>query len=160
MTTPSQETLLPCPICFKADYLNIKDRSGYYNIGGPFHYKWIVSCDFCCLDLTAPTKQEAIQRWNTRTTPPTDLTQKGGDVQMEDFKQYKKNLTSPEPPSELSRGEFNHPATLCCNKNYPLTIPYPVYWNEFNKVVQCHSCGQVYEPKPKEKDLTQKGEGE
>jgi len=22
----------------------------------------------------------------------------------------------------------------------------PVYWNPFNKVVQCHKCGQTYKP--------------
>jgi len=23
----------------------------------------------------------------------------------------------------------------------------PVYWNPYNQVVQCHRCGQVFEPK-------------
>lgn len=40
-----------------------------------------------------------------------------------------------------------HPPTPCCGRQYPLTIPYPVCWNPFNKVVQCHSCGQLYAPK-------------
>lgn len=26
--------------------------------------------------------------------------------------------------------------------------PYPVFWNPGNQVVQCHNCGQVWEPKP------------
>lgn len=37
--------------------------------------------------------------------------------------------------------------TLCCN--YPIDDKRPpVIWNEFNGVVQCHNCGQVWVPKP------------
>jgi hypothetical protein len=37
--------------------------------------------------------------------------------------------------------------TPCCNyKADPAN--YPVYYNPFNKVVQCHNCGQQYSPKP------------
>ncbi len=35
----------------------------------------------------------------------------------------------------------------CCNYSCPTNIPYPVMWNPFNKVVQCHNCGQVWQPK-------------
>ena len=42
----------------------------------------------------------------------------------------------------------NHPTTKCCNKTYPKSIPYPVYWNPFNKCIQCHSCGHIYSPEP------------
>lgn len=37
-----------------------------------------------------------------------------------------------------------HPATPCCRKRYPLTIPYPVQWNPYSKVVECHACGAIY----------------
>lgn len=35
--------------------------------------------------------------------------------------------------------------TQCCNK--PITGNGPVYYNSFNGYVQCHMCGQIYEPK-------------
>lgn len=31
----------------------------------------------------------------------------------------------------------------CCS--YKFTDDCPVKWNQFNKVVQCHNCGQIYE---------------
>lgn len=40
-----------------------------------------------------------------------------------------------------------HPPTECCNYSAPITLPYPVMWNKFNKVVQCHNCGHVWVPK-------------
>jgi hypothetical protein len=40
-----------------------------------------------------------------------------------------------------------HPKTTCCGYEARLDLPHPVMWNEFNKVVQCHNCGQVYDPK-------------
>ena len=43
--------------------------------------------------------------------------------------------------------QAEHPPTECCNYSAPITIPYPVMWNEFNKVVQCHNCGHVWVPK-------------
>lgn len=43
--------------------------------------------------------------------------------------------------------EATHSPTECCNYSAPLRLPYPVMWNEFNKVVQCHNCGQVWNPK-------------
>lgn len=43
--------------------------------------------------------------------------------------------------------QVEHPPTECCNYSAPITIPYPVMWNEFNKVVQCHNCGHVWVPK-------------
>lgn len=33
--------------------------------------------------------------------------------------------------------------TICCGND-----PKVVYFNPYNEVVQCHSCGHVYEPKP------------
>lgn len=36
--------------------------------------------------------------------------------------------------------------TQCCNYEAPEGIPYPVMWNQFNKVVQCHNCGEIYVP--------------
>lgn len=36
--------------------------------------------------------------------------------------------------------------TLCCDYDPPVDVPYPVMWNEFNKVVQCHNCGEVWTP--------------
>lgn len=46
---------------------------------------------------------------------------------------------------ELPTNEY-HPPTPCCKRAYPLTIAYPVYWNPYNKVVQCHSCGAMFVP--------------
>jgi len=43
--------------------------------------------------------------------------------------------------------EATHSPTECCNYSAPLRLPYPVMWNEFNKFVQCHNCGQVWNPK-------------
>ena len=40
-----------------------------------------------------------------------------------------------------------HPPTECCNYICPVSIPYPVMWNPYNKVVQCHNCGHVFIPK-------------
>lgn len=37
--------------------------------------------------------------------------------------------------------------TLCCGYKVPPHLPHPVYWNPGNAVVQCHNCGQVWEPK-------------
>ena len=42
--------------------------------------------------------------------------------------------------------QAEHPPTECCNYSAPITIPNPVMWNEFNKVVQCHNCGHVWVP--------------
>lgn len=43
-----------------------------------------------------------------------------------------------------------HPTTLCCGYAASLDRPYPVMWNEFNKVVQCHNCGHQYTPENSE----------
>ncbi len=46
--------------------------------------------------------------------------------------------------------------TLCCQYLCPDDLAYPVYWNPYNKVVQCHHCGRVYVPtdiEPKGPDL-------
>lgn len=39
----------------------------------------------------------------------------------------------------------SHPPTPCCNYRAELSNTYPVFWNPFNKVVQCHNCGHQYE---------------
>jgi hypothetical protein len=39
-----------------------------------------------------------------------------------------------------------HPKTPCCGYKAKADIPYPVFWNPFNKAVQCHNCGHVYCP--------------
>lgn len=36
--------------------------------------------------------------------------------------------------------------TQCCDYEPSSGIPYPVFWNPFNGVVQCHNCGTVYVP--------------
>jgi len=36
--------------------------------------------------------------------------------------------------------------TACCSYEIDNKNP-PVFWNEFNGVVQCHNCGHVYDPK-------------
>lgn len=37
--------------------------------------------------------------------------------------------------------------TPCCNYAVSIDQPhYPVAWNPFNRVVQCHNCGTTYEP--------------
>jgi hypothetical protein len=35
--------------------------------------------------------------------------------------------------------------TLCCNYEYA-GQPHPVFFNIYNRVVQCHNCGEVYVP--------------
>jgi hypothetical protein len=35
--------------------------------------------------------------------------------------------------------------TPCCGNEWE-TGNHPVYWNPWNKVVQCHNCGQVWQP--------------
>lgn len=42
---------------------------------------------------------------------------------------------------------FFHPKTECCSYVADSDRPYPVFWNRFNRVVQCHNCGHVYSPK-------------
>lgn len=41
----------------------------------------------------------------------------------------------------------------CCNYAWDPkthTQPYPVMWNPFNEVVQCHNCGVQWEPTRRE----------
>ena len=50
-----------------------------------------------------------------------------------------KTKTDPESP----------PIVPCCD--YVACVAgadYPVMWNPFNKVVQCHNCGHIYVPEP------------
>lgn len=35
---------------------------------------------------------------------------------------------------------------MCCGYAPPSGFNYPVYWNQYNGVVQCHNCGQIYVP--------------
>jgi hypothetical protein len=37
-------------------------------------------------------------------------------------------------------------ATSCCGYIPQLSETYPVYWNPYNRVVQCHNCGTVWKP--------------
>jgi hypothetical protein len=37
--------------------------------------------------------------------------------------------------------------TACCGYIAPEPSPYPVMWNPWNKVVQCHNCGETYAPR-------------
>ena len=37
-------------------------------------------------------------------------------------------------------------ATSCCGYIPELSETYPVYWNPYNRVVQCHNCGTVWKP--------------
>lgn len=34
--------------------------------------------------------------------------------------------------------------TKCCSKEFK-NNECPIYWNPFNKVIQCHACGEQYE---------------
>jgi len=36
--------------------------------------------------------------------------------------------------------------TECCDYAPSPLVPFPVYWNPFNKVVQCHNCGTIWRP--------------
>lgn len=37
-------------------------------------------------------------------------------------------------------------ATACCGYMPGLSETYPVYWNPYSRVVQCHNCGTVWKP--------------
>lgn len=37
--------------------------------------------------------------------------------------------------------------TPCCGHEIDHNR-HPVYWNPYNKVIQCHVCGEIYEPAP------------
>jgi hypothetical protein len=39
-----------------------------------------------------------------------------------------------------------HLPTPCCKYRAELSNAYPIFWNPFNKVVQCHNCGHQYAP--------------
>lgn len=42
--------------------------------------------------------------------------------------------------------------TKCCNALFELENA-PIYWNNFNQVIQCHHCGEIWEPFKKLKTL-------
>lgn len=41
------------------------------------------------------------------------------------------------------------PDGFCCNQ------PDAVFWNPYNRVVQCHACGQVWTPMPNGEEVRQ-----
>lgn len=66
------------------------------------------------------------------------------------LKQALSSTTQPQQPTGGSATEgakiAYHPPTNCCNYICSTDIPYPVMWNQFSKVIQCHNCGQVFIP--------------
>lgn len=46
-----------------------------------------------------------------------------------------------------------HPPTPCCNYVCSTENAYPVMWNPFNGVVQCHNCGEAYTPVTRPPDI-------
>ncbi len=40
-----------------------------------------------------------------------------------------------------------HDPTQCCGYKVDFDSPYPVFYNPFNRSVQCHNCGSIYRPK-------------
>ena len=77
MKPDNNSSLLPCPFCGNQE-ITIRDKSGYYGVGilSGLTVKWQISCDKCCTDISAPSEQECIKRWNTRATP-TELSNNG-----------------------------------------------------------------------------------
>ena len=54
--------LKPCPFCGKKAYSLEPDVSNQF---------WTVSCLSCvAIDITGPTEEQAISKWNTRHYPP------------------------------------------------------------------------------------------
>ena len=51
-------------------------------------------------------------------------------------------------PSVLSESLGGSSVASCCGKEFE-DSNFPVYWNPYNKVVQCHACGMIWEPKVK-----------
>jgi hypothetical protein len=45
--------------------------------------------------------------------------------------------------TEMSEPQYDMPCGCKANNK---DHPYPVFWNEFNGVIQCHKCGSVYRP--------------
>lgn len=61
--------LKPCPFCGKKAYLLEPDVSNQF---------WTVSCLFCvAIDITGPTEEQAISKWNTRHYPPEVMKAEG-----------------------------------------------------------------------------------
>lgn len=54
----------------------------------------------------------------------------------------------PETQTPAPEYAYARPKTECCGYVARSTSPYPVYWNPFNGVVQCHNCGHVFKPEP------------
>lgn len=61
------EELKACPLCHKMEGLSVANHNHY---GIPATSKARVSCDLCCLDLFAPTIEQAKSRWNRRAPSP------------------------------------------------------------------------------------------
>lgn len=110
-----------------------------------------------CLETfdKAVTAREAwYDRKPKAVNPPEDLTPDQVKEMME--KTYTVIDPSVEPHgigkvmAEIEAAVENvptpsHPPTPCCNYRAELSNTYPVFWNPFNKVVQCHNCGHQYE---------------
>ena len=48
---------------------------------------------------------------------------------------------------KLFRPASPEPATPCCGYTPKKGVPWPVMWNQYNLLVQCHNCGEVYDPR-------------
>jgi hypothetical protein len=49
------------------------------------------------------------------------------------------------------------PIVPCCGYACVGDAEYPVMWNPYNKVVQCHNCGHIYVPEPEQSPLDSDG---
>jgi hypothetical protein len=72
---------------------------------------------------------------------PVKVTQIGGPGSR-----FEQHGTPAEPASGWGSVTPSHPATSCCNYEAASEDSYPVFWNTFNEVLQCHNCGHQYEP--------------
>ena len=52
------------------------------------------------------------------------------------------------PSSKTKREPESPPVVPCCSYVCDAGSDYPVMWNPYNKVVQCHNCGHIYYPEP------------
>jgi hypothetical protein len=50
--------------------------------------------------------------------------------------------TFPAVPNEIKRTSTTK--TPCCGYPIPANASGPIFWNEYNNVVQCHNCGQTF----------------
>jgi hypothetical protein len=80
---------------------------------------------------------------NQMHVPLRPWTQKTTDYYLNNKED--KQLSFPFMENE-SKPKTN-PKLSCCGYEIRPTSESPVKWNPYNKVVQCHNCGQTYEPK-------------